>query len=211
MAHAVPTGIFGTPVLGDLDGDGFLDIVVAAMDQHVYAWDRHGSPLPGWPVLVQDPNPGGGQMPAGAESINTPVLADLDGDGRLEVVIETNEVYDATGNESQFFPNDQQNPTSIPGLNTGTVLSAVFAQAGGSGRLYALHHDGTNHPGGPFVAGWPVKIDGLAVDVLPLIGPGHNVTVDVLPLIGPGAQRDGRGTRPVARRSATSTATGGST
>ncbi len=103
----VKTGIFGTPVLGDLDGDGFLDIVVAAMDQHVYAWDRHGSPLPGWPVLVQDPNPGGGQMPAGAESINTPVLADLDGDGRLEVVIETNEVYDATGNESQFFPNDQ--------------------------------------------------------------------------------------------------------
>ena len=91
VAHAVPTGIFGTPVLGDLDGDGFLDIVVAAMDQHVYAWDRHGSPLPGWPVLVQDPNPGGGQMPAGAESINTPVLADLDGDGRLEVLIRSEE------------------------------------------------------------------------------------------------------------------------
>src|SRR5262249_23574134 len=30
----VKTGIFGTPVLGDLDGDGFLDIVVSALDQH---------------------------------------------------------------------------------------------------------------------------------------------------------------------------------
>ena len=173
----VKTGVFGSPVLGDLDGDGFLDIVVAAMDQHVYAWDRNGVLLPGWPVKIQDPNPGGGQSPAGAESINTPVLADLDGDGRLEVVVESNEVYAATGNFNQFFPGDHSTPTSIPGVNTGTVLAAAFAGAGGSGRIYALHHDGMLHSGGPFVAGWPVKLDGLAISVLPLIGPGHNVAV----------------------------------
>ena len=173
----VKTGIFGSPVLADLDGDGFLDIVVAAMDQHVYAWDRHGNLLPGWPVKIQDPSPGSGQTPVGAESINTPVVADLDGDGLPEVVIETNEVYEATGDASQFFPNDQGTPTSVPGLNTGTVLAAAFAAAGGSGRIYALNHDGTLHAGGPFVAGWPVKLDGLAIDILPLIGPGHNVAV----------------------------------
>src|SRR5437867_3623113 len=173
----VKTGILGSPVLGDLDGDGFLDIVVAAMDQHVYAWDRTGTLLPGWPVKIQDPNPGAGQTPVGAESINTPVLADLDGDGHLEVVIETNEVYKATGDASQFFPNDQGNPPSIPGLNTGTGLAAAFAAAGGSGRIYALQHDGNLHSGGPFVPGWPVKLDGLAINILPLIGPGHNVAV----------------------------------
>ncbi len=173
----VKTGILGSPVLADLDGDGFLDIVVAAMDQHVYAWDRHGNLLPGWPVKIQDPSPGSGQTPVGAESINTPVVADLDGDGLPEVVIETNEVYEATGDASQFFPNDQGTPTSVPGLNTGTVLAAAFAAAGGSGRIYALNHDGTLHAGGPFVAGWPVKLDGLAIDILPLIGPGHNVAV----------------------------------
>src|SRR5439155_841210 len=48
----VKTGILGSPVLADLDGAGFLDIVVAAMDQHVYAWDRHGNLLPGWPVKL---------------------------------------------------------------------------------------------------------------------------------------------------------------
>ena len=173
----VKTGILGSPVLADLDGDGFLDIVVAAMDQHVYAWDRHANLLPGWPVKIQDPSPGSGQTPVGAESINTPVVADLDGDGLPEVVIETNEVYEATGDASQFFPNDQGTPTSVPGLNTGTVLAAAFAAAGGSGRIYALNHDGTLHAGGPFVAGWPVKLDGLAIDILPLIGPGHNVVV----------------------------------
>jgi len=176
-SNHLKTGIFGSPVLADLDGDGFLDIVVAALDQHLYAWSRSGSLLPGFPVLLQDAHPGGSQTPAGAESINTPVVADLDGDGHPEILIETNEVYDATGDASQFFPSDQGTPTSVPGLNTGTVLAAAFAQAGGSGRVYAVHHDGTQHAGGPFVAGWPLKLDGLAIDVLPLIGPGHNLAV----------------------------------
>ena len=167
----VKTGIFGSPVLADVDGDGSLDIVVAALDQHLYVWNRLGALLSGFPVLLQDPNPGAGQSPAGAESINTPVVADLDGDGHPEIVVETNEVYAASGNSSQFFPSNQGLPTSIPGLTTGTVLSAVFANAGGSGRVYAVHADGS------FVAGWPIAIDGLAIDVLPLIGPGHNVAV----------------------------------
>src|SRR5207244_7679068 len=103
--------------------------------------------------------------------------AGRDGDGHPESLIETNGVYDATGDASQFFPSDQGTPTSVPGLNAGTVLAAAFAQAGGSGRVYAVHHDGMQHAGGPFVAGWPIKIDGLAIDVLPLIGPGHNLAV----------------------------------
>src|SRR5205814_2276553 len=123
----------------------------------------------------------GAITPPSATTTSRPAIADLDHDGypeivyaniegdvygfhqdgTPEIVISTNEVYDATGDESQFFPSEQGGPTSIPGLNTGTVLAGVFAQAGGSGRIYALHADGNLHAGGPFVAGWPVKLDGL--------------------------------------------------
>ena len=50
-------GFVGSPVLVDLDRDdgGQLEIVAAAMDRHVYAWNDDGSPVPGFPVLVVDP------------------------------------------------------------------------------------------------------------------------------------------------------------
>ena len=43
------------PALGDLDGDGKLEIVAAAIDRHVYAWHGDGTPVAGFPVLVVDP------------------------------------------------------------------------------------------------------------------------------------------------------------
>ena len=51
-------GFLGSPVLADLDGNdgGRLEIVAAAMDRHVYAWNHDGSDVPGWPVLVVDPS-----------------------------------------------------------------------------------------------------------------------------------------------------------
>lgn len=70
-----------SPALGDIDGDGWLDIVVgtgaaeASGGNKVYAWDHNGALLPGWPATT------GSNMPA------SPALGDLDGDDDLEVVI----------------------------------------------------------------------------------------------------------------------------
>ena len=47
--------IVSSAALGDLDGDGKLEVVVAAADRHVYAWHADGSPVDGFPVLVVDP------------------------------------------------------------------------------------------------------------------------------------------------------------
>ncbi|HWP45856.1 MAG TPA: fibronectin type III domain-containing protein [Candidatus Limnocylindrales bacterium] len=64
-----------SPVLGDLDGDGCLEIIIGSDNGKVYAWKADGTPLPGWPVSTGD------------SVRSSPALADLDGDGKLEVIV----------------------------------------------------------------------------------------------------------------------------
>ena len=76
--------LVGSPVVGDLNGDKKNEIIIGSYDPNtgtprgirggLYALDREGRLLPGWPVLV-------------TESFeSTPALADFDGDGSLEIV-----------------------------------------------------------------------------------------------------------------------------
>jgi hypothetical protein len=177
----VKTGIFSSPVLADLNSDGRLDIVVSAMDQRAYAWNWKGKLLPGWPVFLQDPD---AVEPAGAESINTPAIADIDGDGHLDVIVPTNEFYQT------------QRPAPNPEDFAAALRKGVIDLAAGLGglvssRVYAVRHNGTLADGDTsdnsalvvdrdaFLAGWPVELNGVA-DILPLIGPGFDpVVVDV--------------------------------
>jgi len=104
--------VLAPPALGDIDGDGQLEIIVGeggyelTDDNKLYAWKADGSLVPGFPVLVPSPNP----WPSGSLPLQyTPILADFDGDGTIEilitqinswgfVVIESNgEVSDITG------------------------------------------------------------------------------------------------------------------
>lgn len=73
------------PVLADVDGDGSLEIVASIIKSDgtgaLYVWDRSGNVLPGWPQSTPV-----GQS-AAQLTFNTPIVADLDSDGRSEVVI----------------------------------------------------------------------------------------------------------------------------
>lgn len=171
-------GIMGSAALGDLDGDGTLEIVVAAMDRHVYAWHADSSPVDGFPVLVVDPHKVRSVDPEshritfrsrtktliGGELIATPALGDLDGDGRPEIVIGGQEQYD-------------EPPAVFPGIGIPTES--------GNTRLYVISPDGNNasgpatrarsdvHPDShAYLKGWPVAMPMIMADILPMIGGG---------------------------------------
>ena len=148
----IKRGFFSSPALADLDGDGRLDIVAGALDQHVYAWNGEGEPLPGFPRLLDS----GGEED-GAEIVASPAIAELDDDPTPEIVIATNEVVDG-----EF-------PDSFPNLSD--IQSTFTGAATGVNPIYALNGDGTP------VEGWPVGVGVLAGDLLPLVLPSHDAAV----------------------------------
>jgi hypothetical protein len=67
--------IRSSPAIGDIDGDGDLEIVVGSDDGYIHAWHHDGSLVSGWPRYIK----------FGGES--SPGLGNIDRDGRLEIVI----------------------------------------------------------------------------------------------------------------------------
>ena len=68
-------GVFSTPAIGDVDGDGFPDIVFGSWDHYVHAIDRNCHELSGFPYNTGD------------TVWSSPALYDVDHDGRLEIFV----------------------------------------------------------------------------------------------------------------------------
>jgi len=127
--------IYSSPAVGDVDGDGRLEIFVGT-GMYWYLRGRYTQPyvygfrvnmsgaewvledLPGWPRPVAYPG------------MSSPALADLDGDGDLEIVI-------GTGYDGMSEPGQCSDSPSDPDCH---------------GAIYAWHHNGSPVSGFPM---WP--------------------------------------------------------
>jgi hypothetical protein len=123
-----------SPALGDLDGDGTLEIAVGGEDNNVYVWHHDGGSAAGWPKTT------------GGRIFNSPALADLDGDGDLEVIAgsEDGNIYtwhhDGTLYWSSAIGKIYESSPAVADLDDDGSLEIVIGSIDG---LYALNHDGT--------------------------------------------------------------------
>ncbi len=147
----IDEGFFAAPVLYDMDSDGKLEIVAAAMDNYVYIWRHDGTPLPGWPLLVTDQAEDKDQK---NRIIDTPAVGDADGDKVPDIAVGTNEVYG--DNESRGYllkgtgaTNKDDTNAALhkgwPVVTTGLIVNTLPVVGRGTPTnpaMFDIEHDG---------------------------------------------------------------------
>jgi hypothetical protein len=139
----------GAPAFGDIDGDGFGEIIVTnhglTSGGYIYAYKRDGTTCTGFPI-----NHG--------YSTRTPVLADVNNDGKMELIINkrtypTGQVYIYKG-DGTILTGWPKNLGHVPASSAavgdidGDNIPEIIAESYNS--LYAWKPSGDSIPGFPF-------------------------------------------------------------
>ncbi|MDX1972297.1 MAG: LruC domain-containing protein, partial [Candidatus Sumerlaeia bacterium] len=145
--------IKSTPVCGDINGDGVLDVVVQTGDGLLYAFNKSFLPLSGFPVNL------GGTKDEGGHSYFTPspVLASLLSSSQLDIITVnlsgTARIVSGSGATLPGWPvelNSETEATPVV-LNVDGDTEPEIAFASLDGFIHVLNHDGSSVPS------WPVR------------------------------------------------------
>ena len=158
--------IWNAPAVADLDQDGLPEVVVAprSAENRVYVFQADGTPKAGWPQSYP-----GGNTDGTAGAYASPVLADLDGDGNLEILLHTLQgrllIWRADGTPFQGS-SPEVFTTGADNWDTGTPavadldhdgLPEILLPSNSHASVYALKPDGTVLPGFPLNLNLRVK------------------------------------------------------
>jgi len=157
--------IFASPAVGDLDGDGDLEIVVHEGDwgfwgTRMHVWHHDGSDVAGWPreIAVH----GQGSRSDGA-------LADVDSDGTLEIVLHSGSVPTAAAAGEPMLHIFRVDGTEMPGYprrlpilcDSISSVQVVDTNADGWAEFFLCYWES----GSQWVSGW--AFDGVTLTGFP--------------------------------------------
>ncbi|MGQ9581474.1 MAG: FG-GAP-like repeat-containing protein, partial [Armatimonadota bacterium] len=166
--QSVSSVIWCAPVVGDIDGDCRNEIIVANMQNQIYAWHGDGTPQEGsWPANV------------GSSVANACALADLDGDGTLEILAGLGSGYITAlrhdGTPLAGWPvYTEQGPVNSPSvadLDSDGSQEIVVPSGDYDGHLHLLRADGSKFPGSPYVTGGGMTSAPTIADLNSLVNP----------------------------------------
>ena len=207
----VRESVISSPAVEDLDGDGSPEVVVANAGGKLFALAADGTVLPGFPVemdfdhILAEPLDKENDLDFGF--FGAVALGDLDADGDLEIVAPGMDQYvyawHHDGEPLSGWPVLCQylGASSVQGDRI--ISSPAIGDLDGDGfvevlvgsnesintswsPLYAIHHDGNDHAGGPYVDGWPITMSGFYSETLPYVGEGCPASPALTDLDGDG-------------------------
>jgi M6 family metalloprotease-like protein len=151
-----------SPISGDINRDGYVEVMVVGKDGKIYAWDNSLNPLSGFPV----------ETGVNMYRVN-PVLGDINDDGYLDIIVANQDkifAYNFNGTSLSNFPVTISQPGGPIDLIESTP---IIGDADGDGypdiivgttdkRVLAYNRDGR------MVDGFPLAVNG-AITSSPII------------------------------------------